>query len=759
MRTARSWPAFALLVLFAACGDPVATESRVPALLDPARNVTLTSTVDGAVTDLIGKLFPKGLAAAANARWKTIRAHADAGRGGDANKAKSARQHLVLLTEWLEQKLPLAEPTGLGEESAGSAATRLVTYMSLYVFEGPNAPLPTFNPEAEATFEIVMPDEPDTVTTPSSLAGVGLEEGSVTEPTIITITQAVTQYPGNCNGPLDTRRCQYPLFYEFDKFPAGRFEKPVRVAVCHVDSSSTRRPLDAPGDDDVHDRLRLAKPLPANPADTTPGSTRISTGGENLEILPIAPGLGAAGVDCDDAPDYAARPGGMLGRLFAAVTRALTPAPLYAVDQGPEHFIIEFGDALLSEDGPISNARVSARTLASAGGATPINLVDPAGQPDLAVDTAAVVPPSALAGSAVEVYFTILNRSPLDGGMATASSDTGRVFVYLSADDTHDAGDVLLAHAAVPALAPDAAHPVSGWSVTIPAGTAPGDYHVLVVAQQPATEVTLANNAFAATLTVTTIPPPGADIVVFNDINVFDNTAAADPNNQQLYRNLVNFTGTGPRAAQSGVLWYLGNGALNAFVETSMSNVLAAAGYTLTAGVEDLTDLPAHYKVVFLPKPSQVFTTAQINGLKEFAGEGGRVVFVGENSFSYGAYFALENQFLQDMGAQMTNTGNAFDCAGPGGYPVLPATSLRPHAITLGLTGLTIACASSIAPGPNDYVFMYDATNTVPLAGVAKISLTPLLAEPAAARLRASAGAPPGPPPVADRRGGGPLDR
>ena len=74
------------------------------------------------------------------------------------------------------------------------------------------------------------------------------------------------------------------------------------------------------------------------------------------------------------------------------------------------------------------------------------------------------------------------------------------------------------------------------------------------------------------------------------------------------------------------------------------------------------------------------------------------------------------------MGAVMRNTGGAVDC----GYQSEPGTSLRPSQITSGLTGLDIACASVIAPGPDDFIFLYDQTNTRPLAGVARINTTPL---------------------------------
>jgi hypothetical protein len=110
--------------------------------------------------------------------------------------------------------------------------------------------------------------------------------------------------------------------------------------------------------------------------------------------------------------------------------------------------------------------------------------------------------------------------------------------------------------------------------------------------------------------------------------------------------------------------------------------------------------------------------------MKQFAADGGRIVFIGENSSAFPAdCIDIENQLLRDMGAQMTNTGAMINCAA---YFVMPATSLRAHQITSGLTGLTFACASRINLGPNDFALFYDMSNTFVLGGVARIDVTPI---------------------------------
>ena len=113
-------------------------------------------------------------------------------------------------------------------------------------------------------------------------------------------------------------------------------------------------------------------------------------------------------------------------------------------------------------------------------------------------------------------------------------------------------------------------------------------------------------------------------------------------------------------------------------------------------------------KVIFLWNPLVAYTVPEINAFKQFAADGGRLVFVGEWDGYYGAGIALENAFLLNMGAVMTNIGQAIDC----GYNTLPAASLRPHEVTTGMTGVTIACASVIVPGPTDFPLYYDLSNT-----------------------------------------------
>lgn len=229
------------------------------------------------------------------------------------------------------------------------------------------------------------------------------------------------------------------------------------------------------------------------------------------------------------------------------------------------------------------------------------------------------------------------------------------------------------------------------------------------------------------------IPTPGEDIVVFNDINPFDNGGMGNANNHLLVTNLVDFATSKPRGLGT-VVWFDrgrgskcgGTGECNDSSLATMRWVIEAAGYSITniSSISgSIMSIPFYVKVVFLWNPLVFYTTEEINVFKQFAEEGGRIVFIGEWDAYYGAGIDVENQFLLDMGAVMTNIGMAVDC---GYYHDLPATCLRPHQITAGMDGVRIACASVIVPGPQDYPLFYDSTNTYVLAGVAKVDTTPL---------------------------------
>jgi hypothetical protein len=230
-------------------------------------------------------------------------------------------------------------------------------------------------------------------------------------------------------------------------------------------------------------------------------------------------------------------------------------------------------------------------------------------------------------------------------------------------------------------------------------------------------------------------PPPGTDIVVFNDINVFDNTGMSNANNVRMVQNLVDFT-TGKARDDGDEVWFdcrtsVSGGLHGCSDGSAFHNTIEGEGLsTVEIFSGSLEDIPAQVKVLFLWVPSTQYSTAEINAFKQFAEEGGRVVFVGEHSGFYGPYIPAQNAFLEELGAVLRNSGGLFDC----GYVELLLSSLRLHQITTGLTGLTVACSSEIVLGPTDFPLYLDTTGTHVLSGVATIDTTPLEEELAGSR-------------------------
>ncbi|WP_340103715.1 Ig-like domain-containing protein [Rhodohalobacter sp. 8-1] len=224
---------------------------------------------------------------------------------------------------------------------------------------------------------------------------------------------------------------------------------------------------------------------------------------------------------------------------------------------------------------------------------------------------------------------------------------------------------------------------------------------------------------------------PGRDIIVFNDVEPFDQIRLRNPNNVSFIKNLINFSTTGSRNDGDTVLWDCGrntrfNGCTSGRHINGAQELIKNEGYifsTINSSSGTLVDIPSNVKSLWLWLPTVAYTVDEINALKQFAAEGGRIVFIGEWDGFYGSQgLAVENQLLINLGAVMRNVGNQVDC----GSVVLPGTSIREHPITEDVTNLTIGCASVIELGPDDFPLFYDTTNRFVLAGVAKIETVPI---------------------------------
>jgi hypothetical protein len=233
-----------------------------------------------------------------------------------------------------------------------------------------------------------------------------------------------------------------------------------------------------------------------------------------------------------------------------------------------------------------------------------------------------------------------------------------------------------------------------------------------------------------ATVTIVATPSAGGDVVVINDVNIWGTEMASGgsmPENQVFFANLMRLPAGTPRAAGTTVVFY--NGANpwaggnvsepGAMYVDALTTALSDSGYTVVNEVGSLADIAPEVKLLFVWLPASTLATADVNGLKRFASEGGRVIVVGENIYAVGEEgIAAENALLGQLGAQLTNTG---DCAVPGEY----APAVGNHDLVSGVTAIFMNCVSTMTPGPNDYPLFEDSRHLV-VGAVAKIDVTPL---------------------------------
>ncbi len=229
----------------------------------------------------------------------------------------------------------------------------------------------------------------------------------------------------------------------------------------------------------------------------------------------------------------------------------------------------------------------------------------------------------------------------------------------------------------------------------------PGDWFVMSQGYSPYTDMSLE------------VSVPG-DVVFINDINLFYNyMTLAYPQNQQLARNLVQFTGMGVRSFQSTVYVDRGRSSpATSILLPDFQAVLNAAGYgvgninsasgTLTAGL-----VPLGVKVLVMWVPVTAYTPAEIDFLRLFVKQGGRIVYVGEwYGFFTPTGIATMNQFLAAFGSPSTYKNDATYTAG--------WSRGAADQITTGVLAIVEGSGGPMIVGGNDKVIGLDGAGVVP---------------------------------------------
>jgi hypothetical protein len=241
-------------------------------------------------------------------------------------------------------------------------------------------------------------------------------------------------------------------------------------------------------------------------------------------------------------------------------------------------------------------------------------------------------------------------------------------------------------------------------------------------------------------VSINQIPTSGADVIVFNDINFMDNSS--EPTNRQLFKNLAQFPSTGARSTATSFMRFRGHASKCAKSgECSSSNQSAFASTLRSINVPvvevddpaaTLTNIDPDIKAILLLNPITPFSADEINEMKKFASEGGRIIFVGEHYGYYADYIeSVENPFLSAMGALLRNPGTNGKTPGSGVY-ACPGTvtggGIRNHQLATGVTAVAFACSTELELGPNDFaIFTYfDQGAERVLVAAAKIDVTPV---------------------------------
>jgi len=163
------------------------------------------------------------------------------------------------------------------------------------------------------------------------------------------------------------------------------------------------------------------------------------------------------------------------------------------------------------------------------------------------------------------------------------------------------------------------------------------------------------------------VPPvlrtPGADVIVYADVNLLDDAAITSGSNQTFAQNLVNFTADGPNAQSFRIKIYEGHNGTRVATQAPYETVFSMWNnndYTIDESREEPIQTSG-YKLIMIFLPGQngysPFSAAEIDSLKQFAANDGRLVLIGEWSGFYSDTGRQTfNKLLADLGIGMIIT-------------------------------------------------------------------------------------------------------
>jgi hypothetical protein len=551
---------------------------------------------------------------------------------------------------------------------------------------------------------MIFPGTSDDCTTQKDSAGIFVPAGALNQTTVFTITRIA----GGC---LYTDNPQSNECYNYTAIPDVPFNFPVTLGEC-IDPGFVRAGQEGlirlgAQDDDV--------------IDPTTGQPRVQTlpppddPQNDLDFLACQPAI-IAGADAPDGLFQFAQRG--WDRVKSGVSQLLTPAPLHAnvalaLSTGyggkkgslsdvagilPSQMSIHQGDG---QTGPIgSEAPIDPA----------VSVTDVNGDPVWGASIHFRV----LSGGGAVVPMASIHFRVLSGGGAvvpmTVTSDINGVAQVTSWTLGASPGlNVLEAWARGIADPADAAESYNGGVFQDPDFAVPHEIGKLQF------------NADG-------VIPGGGELIILNDVDVFNQTGTLNPNNRMLVDNLVDFYNS-QRGSQTTVWFDRGRG--SKCFETSgcldpdlvtMTSVITAAGLTRVDNNSDSKNrydvIPANVSSIILWNPTVAFQKGEIAAFSTFLAEGGRLMLIGEEKDFVGANgIRAANRLIADLGGTWDVNGDNVDCGGT----VLPAASINTaHPIMRGITGLSMNCSASTSQSTTsaDRLFNSSANDKV-LGGVA----------------------------------------
>ncbi len=211
---------------------------------------------------------------------------------------------------------------------------------------------------------------------------------------------------------------------------------------------------------------------------------------------------------------------------------------------------------------------------------------------------------------------------------------------------------------------------------------------------------------------------PGGDLVVINDIDPFYSKLSV-ASNAEFALNLVNFSAPGKlRAKASEIIFDEETAAPRDILALFTENNISITRISTRADADSFYKaIPDTAKVIFLWMPRTVFSDQKVTALKQFAREGGRIVFVGESSSGYANYInSVENTLFKQLGVELQAN---VDTVTQGAGLLQLAVSATPHQLTVGVKTLQLSTAASLKLGPRDFALLTDGEGNV-LIGVTR---------------------------------------